>query len=138
MHKPIPTRNDPWVRWARILLVLVVAAVSLALASPADAQILPTAPTPTIPGGGIMSPTIPGAAVRTGRMEYPFFTVTALSCDPVPGKLGRAPCVFPVFGFPSDAASCAKTTAKMLPQVKLDYARMNIQLIMAECLPYKP
>lgn len=33
MHKSIPTRNDPWVRWARILLVLVVAAVSLALSA---------------------------------------------------------------------------------------------------------
>ena len=112
-------------------------AIILAAALPAYAQMLPTAPTPTIPGGGIMSPTIPGAATRAGRMEYPFFTVTALSCDPVPGKLGRAPCVFPVFGFPSDAASCPKVTAKMLPQVKLDYARMNIQLIKAECLPYK-
>lgn len=88
-----------------------------------------------------MSPTIPGATpapVRVGRMEYPFFTVTALSCDPVPGKLARTPCVFPVFGIPSDAASCPKVIAKMLPQVKLDYARMNIQLIKAECLPYKP
>lgn len=33
MHKPIPTRNDPWVRWARVLFVLIVAATALALSA---------------------------------------------------------------------------------------------------------
>ena len=33
MNKPIPTLNDPWVRWARLVGVLFVAAVVLALFS---------------------------------------------------------------------------------------------------------
>lgn len=31
MQKPIPTRNDPWVRWARLIGVLFVSATVLAL-----------------------------------------------------------------------------------------------------------
>jgi len=31
MNKPIPTINDPWVRWARLIGILFVAAVALAL-----------------------------------------------------------------------------------------------------------
>jgi len=31
MNKPIPTLNDPWVRWARLIGALFVAAVVLAL-----------------------------------------------------------------------------------------------------------
>lgn len=38
MHKPIPTRNDPWVRWSRILLVLIVAATLAALAGCSGAR----------------------------------------------------------------------------------------------------
>jgi len=33
MNKPIPTLNDPWVRWARLIGALFVAAVVLALFS---------------------------------------------------------------------------------------------------------
>lgn len=33
MQKAIPTRNDPWARWARFLVVLFVSAVVLALMS---------------------------------------------------------------------------------------------------------
>lgn len=33
VRKAIPTRNDPWVWWARYLLALFVAAVLLALSS---------------------------------------------------------------------------------------------------------
>ena len=33
MQKSIPTRNDPWARWARFLVVLFVATVLLALMS---------------------------------------------------------------------------------------------------------
>lgn len=32
MNKPIPTRSDPWARWAKILLALIVSATLLALA----------------------------------------------------------------------------------------------------------
>lgn len=34
-RKPIPTLNDPWVRWARLIGVLFVAATLLALFGPA-------------------------------------------------------------------------------------------------------
>jgi len=31
MQKPIPTLNDPWVRWARLIGILFVVATVLAL-----------------------------------------------------------------------------------------------------------
>lgn len=33
MHKPIPTRDDPAARWARVLIVLIVSATLLALSA---------------------------------------------------------------------------------------------------------
>lgn len=44
MQKQIPTRHDPWVHWARLLLALVVSAVLLALSGCATAprQIIDT------------------------------------------------------------------------------------------------
>lgn len=51
MQRQIPTRSDPWVGWARVLLILIVAATVAALSGCARDDTAPAPlPTPGIPG----------------------------------------------------------------------------------------
>ena len=61
MQKPIPTCRDPWARWAKIILAIVVCATLLALAGcrpKEEIAPLPTPGTPVAPATRAMPPVL--------------------------------------------------------------------------------